>query len=128
MLPLTGSGTPVRFFPGHKKGEQKVIDFGWNDYGNGFCIWSTAKKRDSVVGRIDKRMATYLKIPVISTPIVAEGGGLETNGAGILMSIEETALQRNPGKTLQEIETEYLRVTNCKKMIWLKRMILQKKQ
>ena len=111
----------------NKRGEQKVIDFGWNDYGNGFVFDQKLKRRDSIAGRIDKRMAGYLKLPVISTPIVAEGGGLETNGAGVLMSIEETALQRNPGKTLKEIEAEYLRVTNCKKMIWLKRMTLQEK-
>lgn len=118
---------PGPVFLVNKQGEQKVIDFGWNDYGNSFVTNKKIKKGDSIAGRIDKRMAAYLKLSVISTPIVAEGGGLETNGAGVLMSIEETALQRNPGKSLQQIEAEYLRVTNCKKMIWLKRMTLQEK-
>lgn len=118
---------PGPIFLINKNGEQKVVDFGWNDYGNCFVYDQRLKKADSITGRIDKRMAALLKLPIISSPIVAEGGGLETNGAGVLMSIEETALQRNPGKTLKEIEAEYLRVTHCKKMIWLKRMTLQEK-
>lgn len=115
---------PGPLFLVNKKGEQKIIDFGWNSYGNCYVDNSKLTKTDHIIGRIDKRMADRLNIPVVSTSIVAEGGGLETNGAGVLMSIEETALQRNPGKTLLEIEAEYLRVTACKKMIWLKRMPL----
>ena len=121
------SRDPGPIFLINKNGEQKVVDFGWNDYGNCFVYDQRLKKADSITGRIDKRMAALLKLPIISSPIVAEGGGLETNGAGVLMSIEETALQRNPRKTLKEIEAEYLRVTHCKKMIWLKRMTLQEK-
>lgn len=118
---------PGPLFLVNKKGQQKVIDFGWNDYGNCYVENSKLSKADHIIGRIDKRIAASLNWPVISTSIVAEGGGIETNGAGVLMSIEETALQRNPGKTLQEIEAEYLRVTACRKMIWLKRMSLQDK-
>ena len=41
-----------------------------------------------------------------------------------MMAIEETALQRNPGKSINEIEKEYLRLTGSKKMIWLKRAVI----
>ena len=118
---------PGPLFIKNKMGEQKVIDFAWIQYGHHLVLKKKLSALDYETGRSDIRMAVKLNLPVIGTPIVAEGGGIETNGAGILMSIEETALQRNPGKTLQEIETEYLRVTGCKKMIWLKRMLLHDK-
>ena len=118
---------PGPLFLVNKKGERKVIDFNWNEYGHCFVYNYQLRFSDAIIGRIDKRIASYLQLPVVSTSIVAEGGGIETNGEGVLMSTEETALQRNPGKSLSEIEAEYLRVTNCKKMIWLKRMTLHDK-
>lgn len=118
---------PGPLFIKNNKGEQKVIDFTWIQYGHHLVYKKKLSALAYEAGRSDIRMAAKLNLPVISTPIIAEGGGIETNGAGVSMSIEETALQRNPGKTLVEIEAEYLRVTGCKKMIWLKRMMLHDK-
>ncbi len=118
---------PGPLFLINKKGERKVIDFNWNEYGHCFVYNYQLRLSDIITGRIDSRIASYLQLPVVSTSIVAEGGGIETNGEGVLMSTAETALQRNPGKSLPEIEAEYLRVTHCKKMIWLKRMTLHDK-
>ena len=111
----------------NSNGDQKIICFGWNDYGRCYTDNRPLGKTDSIIGRTAIRMGVRLGIPVWRSPMVAEGGALETNGAGILMSIEETALQRNPGHSLPDIEKEYLRATGCKKMIWLKRMTLQEK-
>ena len=36
--------------------------------------------------------------------------------------LKETALQRNPGRTINQIEHEYLRVYGKQKMIWLNKM------
>jgi agmatine deiminase len=118
---------PGPLFLVNKKGEQKIIDFNWNEYGRGLVLHYKLKQYDIAVGETDQRMAMKLKIPIVQSSFVAEGGGLETNGAGVLLSIRETALQRNPGKTIEEIEKEYLRVTHCKKMIWLNRMTLHDK-
>lgn len=126
-LPNAWVRDPGPLFAKNKKGEQKIIDFNWIEYDHYLIYKTTLTNSDHKRGRSDIRMAAKLNLPVISTYIVAEGGGIETNGAGVLMSIEETALQRNPGKTLQEIEAEYLRATGCKKMIWLKRMMLHDK-
>ena len=118
---------PGPLFIKNKMGKQKIIDFAWIQYGHHLVYKKKMNTLDIETGRSDIRIATKLNLPVISTPIVAEGGGIETNGEGVLMSIEETALQRNPGIRLDEIEAEYLRVTGCKKMIWLKRMLLHDK-
>ncbi len=116
---------PGPIFLINKKGEMKIADFNWNLYGypyvyNGFQL----EKFDTLYGEIDKREAARLGIDVISSEIVNEGGAFEVNGNGVMMAIEETALQRNPGKSINEIEKEYLRLTGSKKMIWLKRAVI----
>lgn len=127
IAPVNVPRDPGPLFLTNKKGEQKVIDFEDNSYGRSHLYTIRLNKNEKLIGKTDLRMAAWLNLPVISTTMVAEGGGIETNGEGVLMSIEETALQRNPGKTIAEIEAEYLRVTHCKKMIWLKRMTLHDK-
>jgi len=109
----------------NKKGEMKIADFNWNLYGypyvyKGFQL----EKFDTLYGEIEKREAARLQIETLSSEIVNEGGAFEVNGNGVMMAIEETALQRNPGKSLNEIEKEYLRLTGSKKMIWLKRAVI----
>ncbi len=72
------------------------------------------------IGEYDERLAVQLKLPVIKSDFVFEGGGIESNGYGTLIIIKEMALQRNPGKTISEIEAELKRTLGAKKIIWLK--------
>jgi agmatine deiminase len=71
-------------------------------------------------GELDERFAAHVQLPVIKSDFVFEGGGIESDGKGTIMSIKEMALQRNPSKTLAEIEAELRRVLGVKKFIWLK--------
>lgn len=103
-------------------GEMKIADFNWNAYGYEYVYKDFRLERtDSLYGKIEKREAERLNLEVISSEIVNEGGAMEVNGNGVMMAIKETALQRNPGKTIEEIEKEYLRLTGTKKIIWLNR-------
>ncbi len=95
---------PGPVFLVNKKGEMKIADFNWNLYGypyvyKGFQL----EKFDTLYGEIEKREAARLGLETISSNIVNEGGAFEVNGNGVMMAIEETALQRNPGKSLNEI-------------------------
>lgn len=102
--------------------ELKIADFNWNSYGYEYVYKDFLLERyDSLYGEIEKREAERLNLGVISSEIVNEGGAMEVNGNGVMMAIKETALQRNPGKSLNEIEKEYLRLTGTKKIIWLNR-------
>lgn len=113
---------PGPIFVSNPDGQLKVVDFAWNNYGEAYIYKNyQLGKRDTIESLTDVFAAEHLGIPVVKSSIVGEGGALEVNGDGVLMSIEETALQRNPGKSLAEIETEYMRVLGCTKMIWLKR-------
>lgn len=92
-----------------------VVDFGFNNYGRGASQYYIG-----VESQIDKLTAQQLKLPVISTNLISEGGGIESNGKGTLMITESVALNRNPGLTKTQIEDEYKRVLGVKKVIWLK--------
>ena len=116
---------PGPIFLLNNSGEMKIADFNWNTYGYEYVYKDFRLNNfDSLYGEIDKREAARLGIDILSSEIVNEGGAFEVNGNGVMMAIEETALQRNPGKSINEIEKEYLRLTGGKKMIWLKRAVI----
>ena len=79
--------------------------------------------------KIPAAVAGFLKIPLTQArykgkPVVLEGGAIDVNGAGTLITTEECLLDaktqvRNPGFSKEDYETvfkEYLGVTN---VIWL---------
>lgn len=104
-------------------GSLRMADFRYTSYGVKYLPEDQKMEAaDNREGLADGELAEQRKWPVVRSDYVAEGGGLETNGQGLLLTIEETARQRNPGKTLAEIEREYLRLMGQKKLIWLKRM------
>lgn len=105
-----------------KDGEAlKVVDFNYTMYGLFPDILNMPIPDDvKKIGEYDQRLAMQLNLPIIQSDYVFEGGGIESNGNGTLMIIKEMALQRNPGKSLDEIESELVRVLGAKKIIWLK--------
>jgi agmatine deiminase len=106
------------------KGELAIADFSWNYYGypKEFAVTQYSDRR----GEIDNDIAMQMNLPVVSTSVIAEGGGFDMS-SNMLISFKETALQRNPGRSFKEIEREYLRMYGKKKMIWLNRMPLMDK-
>lgn len=72
------------------------------------------------LGEYDERLAARSGLPVVKSSFVFEGGGIESNGKGTFLIIKEMALQRNPGKSLTDIEAELIRTLGAKKIIWLK--------
>lgn len=119
---------PGPIFLINNTGEMKIADFNWNSYGYEYIYKDFRLERfDSLYGEIEKREAERLNLEVISSEVVNEGGAMEVNGNGIMMAIKETALQRNPRKSIEEIEKEYLRLTGTKKIIWLNRSPINEK-
>jgi len=97
-----------------------VVDMNWTFYGYIPHTRTFAGLINHTLENYDNKFAVRLEMPVYATSkIVSEGGGKEFNGNGILMVIEQTELARNPTFTKQQIETEYKRVFNLKKIIWL---------
>jgi agmatine deiminase len=95
-------------------GELAYNDWIFNAWGNKY---EELKKDDS----IPKRLEPILKLQRFSPGIVMEGGSIEVNGAGCVLTSEQCLLNpnRNPGLSQTEIEQylkDYLGVT---KVLWL---------
>jgi agmatine deiminase len=117
----------------NRNGELAAADFGWSLYGY-YAWWKLREpeRADSIdywaketlngkTSKVDSLMGVLTGARPIKSNLIIEGGSLESNGKGVLIQCEAVTLQRNPGWTKEEIEAEYKRVMNVKKVIWLKR-------
>ncbi len=91
-----------------------IVDWDYNAWGGKYPPFDL----DEVV---PTRIAEHLQLPVYYPGLVMEGGSLDTNGTGSLLTTTSCLLNpnRNPGKSRIEIEQtlcEYLGVTN---VLWL---------
>jgi agmatine deiminase len=94
--------------------EQLILDWGYNAWGGKYPPF----ERDDVV---PTRIARELGLPVVSPGIVLEGGSIDVNGAGLLLTTEQCLLNPNRNPTLSKAEIEgYLRdYLGVRKILWL---------
>ncbi len=97
-----------------------VADFAWGNYGYPNELIAGYDTLLLQRGRIGDDVAGRMGVPVVSTGLVAEGGGLEVS-SDVIIAYRETAMQRTPGVPLERIEAEYLRVYGKRKVVWLGR-------
>ncbi|MFI9386715.1 agmatine/peptidylarginine deiminase [Kutzneria sp. NPDC052558] len=88
------------------------VDFNFNGWGN--------KQTHSNDAGVARAVLDRYGLSRVATTLVAEGGSLETDGAGTLMATESSLVNdnRNPGKTRDQIEAELVRVLGVSKVIW----------
>ncbi|MBA2627009.1 MAG: agmatine deiminase family protein [Gemmatimonadales bacterium] len=94
--------------------EEAIVDWGFNAWGGKYPPFDD----DEVV---PTRIAAELKLPVFQPGIVMEGGSLDVNGRGTLITTEACLLNPNRNPSLGQVEIErylrdYLGVTN---ILWL---------
>src|SRR6185436_17455055 len=69
-------------------------------------------------------LAKRLKLPVFNPGMVLEGGSIDVNGTGLLLTTEECLLsevqQRNPGMSRQDIEAHMRDFLGVERVVWLK--------
>jgi agmatine deiminase len=95
-------------------GAQLALDWTFNSWGDKYGAYNW----DDVIPR---RLASRYGFECLEVPIVLEGGSIDVNGAGALLTTQSCLLNpnRNPGMTQDEIE-EYLRVyLGVRKVLWL---------
>ena len=108
------------FFVKDKADKLKVVCFDYSSYGMYPGIYGKPMpEEEKKFGKWDERVAEKLNLPVVNSEYVFEGGGIETNGSRTFMVIKEMALQRNPNKSIPEIENELKRTLGAQKIIWL---------
>lgn len=94
-------------------GTVRGIDFRFNGWGG--------KQEHGRDGRVARRVLERFGIPRIEAPFVAEGGSLETDGAGTLLVTESSLVNdaRNPGRSRDDIEGELTALLGVRKVIWV---------
>jgi agmatine deiminase len=107
------------------------------DHGPAFVVNASAEKPKAVVnwkynawgnkypGDLDdlipQRVAEYLDLPLFSPGIVMEGGAVDFNGAGTLLTTTACLLHenRNPGLFQHEIEEYLMHYYGVRQVLWL---------
>ena len=104
------------FVKNPQTGERAVLDFTYNAWGGKFPPWD----KDDAVPR---HVAEYFNLRRFQIPFVCEGGALEVNGAGDLLTTRSVILNenRNPGITESEAEEILCESLGVEQVLWLDR-------
>jgi agmatine deiminase len=105
-------------------GEKAFLDFRFN----GWAKYSNSKKDDAICGRLNRKLKlTHWQPMHNGRRIVLEGGSIDVNGEGLILTTEECLLssvqERNPGFTREDYETLFRDYLGASKTIWLNRGI-----
>lgn len=129
-LERRGSGTRVRFcrvptndawirdhgpiFVRAGDGGLTITDWGYNAWGGKYPPWD-------LDDRVPSRVAEVLDLPVERPAMILEGGSIEVNGRGTLLTTESCLLNpnRNPALTRGEIESRLARYLGATNVLWL---------
>jgi agmatine deiminase len=96
---------------------------------NGWAKYPNWQRDNAVSERLDGRLGLACRVdPVLAgRPVVLEGGSIDVNGAGLLLTTEECLLgevqQRNPGFTRADYQTVFAEYLGVRKVLWLGRGI-----
>ncbi len=94
--------------------QQTILDWGFNAWGNKYPPFD----QDDAIPR---RIAEELGIPLVSPGMILEGGSIDVNGAGTLLTTEQCLLNpnRNPSRTRREIEAILREYLGVRHILWL---------
>ena len=96
-------------------GSVAAVDWVFNGWGaQDWARWD----RDATIGRL---VAEAAGVPVISSELVNEGGGIHVDGEGTVLVTDTVQLDhgRNPGLTRHDVEAELARTIGATHAVWL---------
>ncbi len=101
-----------------ENGKPVILDFQFNGWGKKFA----AEKDSAITQKLydAKAFPTHWGIKDLNH-IVMEGGSLEVDGKGVLMTTSECLLEenRNPKMSIEEIESLLKKTVHIEKVIWI---------
>src|SRR3984893_8535115 len=102
------------FLTRKKEPRLAIVDWDYNAWGNKYPPFDL----DEVV---PTRIAELLKVPVFYPRMILEGGSIEVNGAGALLTSESCLLNknRNPNLARDEIEKRLRDYLGVREILWL---------
>lgn len=95
-------------------GDRVALDFRFNAWGGKYPPWDL----DDAVA---PAMAATLGLPCVSVDMVLEGGAIDVNGEGTLLTTEQCLLNpnRNPTMGRGDIEAMLARYLGARRVVWL---------
>ena len=92
----------------------KALDFGYNAWGGKYPPFD-------LDNGIPPRMAAELGVPCETVPMILEGGSIEVNGRGTLLTTEQCLLNpnRNPALGRADIEARLRAHLGVRQIVWL---------
>jgi agmatine deiminase len=102
-----------------RNGEGTLLGVDWVFNGWGAQSWASWD-HDAEVARA---VLELTDTAIVSTPMVNEGGGIHTNGDGVVLVTETVQLDqgRNPGWTRDEVERELFDTIGATRVVWMPR-------
>jgi agmatine deiminase len=114
-----------------RAGDRKAAITDWKF--NGWAKYANHRRDDAIPGRLAKALAMRRFVPTVSNDdgekktaarqMVLEGGSIDVNGAGTLLTTEECLLSpiqaRNPGVSREQIERVLGEQLGIRKVLWL---------
>lgn len=98
-----------------RKGNVVITDWKFNAWAK-YDDWRQDNQVPAFVSR-------QLKLPTVAPDLVLEGGSIDVNGEGLLLTTEECLLSdvqaRNPGMSRRELERAFRDYLGIKRTIWL---------
>ncbi|CAG0959373.1 agmatine deiminase [Myxococcaceae bacterium] len=94
--------------------ERAILDFGFNSWGGKYGPWS----QDD---RVPARVAEILGLQRFEPGIVLEGGSIDGNGRGTILTTESCLLHANrgAGRTRESMEEALSRLLGARHVLWL---------
>ncbi|WP_354523058.1 agmatine deiminase family protein [Mycolicibacterium sp. 624] len=105
-------------------GSVAAVDWVFNGWGaQDWARWD----RDAKIGAT---VAELAGVPVVDSPLVNEGGGIQVDGEGTVLVTETVQLDpgRNPGLSRADVEAELARTVGAAKVVWLPRGLTRDSQ
>ena len=94
----------------------ELLDFVFNGWGNKFSA-----ERDNVATARLAALGAFGSTPVRTLPLILEGGSIESDGCGTLLTTSQCLLTptRNPHLSKSELETTLLEQFGAQRILWL---------
>lgn len=94
--------------------EQVILNWGFNAWGGKYPPYD-------LDNRVPGRVAELLDLPCITPGMILEGGSIDVNGAGTLITTEACLLNpnRNPDRSKGEIESMLHQYLGARTVLWL---------
>ncbi len=102
------------FVINRRERKSAIVDWEYNAWGGKYAPWD-------LDNAVPSRVAELLGVPVAQPGIVLEGGSIDVNGCGSLLTTESCLLNpnRNPTLTREEIERKLRDYLGVRHVLWL---------